>query len=250
MDCNVLSEQLHNRTQALVHFIEHGWRERLPLGPGREFDLEYYSELAGKPLAPPEEAYRLWVELGFADGAMANPAEHLRSLALDPTCYPDGFDWHTYLDERPDVCSAARSKGRPPNRWDALEHLMEYGVRDGGPPLPICADALPGILLAAADRFAIAKRQEDAVHTYDRALLYPNAPIRLLQHAADQAMRQQHHAQRSPCIVAYGRQVSLRSGLGATARRRLRPLENWRRRWSGYWPASPNIPAISSWITY
>jgi glycosyltransferase involved in cell wall biosynthesis/tetratricopeptide (TPR) repeat protein len=193
---NMLAEQLLTATQAVVHFAEHGWREGLAVSADREFDPAYYADLAGCPLSlPPEEVYRLWIETGLAAGAPTNEAGHLRALGLDVSRYPDGFDWRAYLEERlvAELAAAHDTKRRPPGRWDALAHLIEHGVL-GGPRPPIRADTRSLLLLAAADRFALAGQEEQAAHCYESALLQPDPPFRLLQHAADQALKRGHPA--------------------------------------------------------
>ncbi len=192
---NTLTQHLPTRNQALVHFVEHGWHELLAVSADREFDPAYYAEIAGRPFSsPPAEVYRMWVQGGLAGGIPANEGGHLHALGLNLSRYPAGFDWRTYLDERPNVGSAARDAGRVPSRWDALEHLIERGVLEGGPPLPLTGDALPDLLLAAADRFADAGREEQAARCYERGLLSADLSVSLLQHAADQALRLRRHA--------------------------------------------------------
>jgi glycosyltransferase involved in cell wall biosynthesis len=192
---NSLTEQLRTPIQALGHFVQRGWRELLAVSVDREFDLTYYADIAGGSLStPPAEAYRIWIEQGLVGGAPANEAGHLRALGLDLSRYPEGFNWRLYLEEHPDASSFSGASGRPAGRWDALHHLVETGVLTGGSPLPVRADALSVVLLAAADRFAVANRQEEAARTYERGLLRPDPPVRLVRHAADQALRLGHHA--------------------------------------------------------
>ena len=193
---NMLAEPLNTPAKALVHFIERGWRELLAVSADSEFDPAYFADLAGCPLSLPlPEVYRLWIEHGLAAGAPTNEAGHLRALGLDLSRYPEGFDWRTYLEERPVADLAARDPNRrPPGRWDALAHLIEHGLLDGGPRPPIRADTLPVVLLAAADRFVMAEQEDQAAHCFERGLLCPDPPVRLLQHAADQALRLGRHA--------------------------------------------------------
>jgi glycosyltransferase involved in cell wall biosynthesis len=226
---NSLGEQLATPVQALVHFIEHGWRERLAVSAEAEFDPDYFTDLSGQPLAVSlEEAYRIWVEMGLAAKAPANEAAHLRAIGLDLPRFPESFDWRLYLEERPEVTAppvlaepeeptephdptdpddptaptAPKAKiepinpPEPPprNRWTALKHLIDHGLLQGDMALPVAPTALPRLLLAAGDRFSIAQREDEAARCYERALLYPDPPLRLLRHAGDQALRHGHHA--------------------------------------------------------
>jgi glycosyltransferase involved in cell wall biosynthesis len=226
---NSLTEQLATPVQALVHFIEHGWRQLLAVSAEAEFDPAYFSDLSGQPLAVSlEEAYRTWVEMGLARQAPANEAAHLRAIGLDLPRFPESFDWRLYLEERPEVTAppvAAEPEDpadpadpddpteptdpkaeieppepiKPPeppprNRWTALKHLIDHGLLQGDMALPVAPAALPRLLLAAGDRFSIAQREYEAARCYERALLYPDPPLRLLRHAGDQALRHGHHA--------------------------------------------------------
>ncbi len=188
---NTLTETMQTPAQALVHFIEQGWRDLLAISAEQEFDPAYWADLAGSTGSlPSHEAYRLWVENGLAHAVPVNERAALRGLGLTISRYPAGFDWQAYLEERPSAAARARSEGRTPSRWDALEHLIERGVLDQQFPLPIEPGALAGILLLAGDRFTLAQREQDASVCYERALLCPDPPARLLRHCADQATRQ------------------------------------------------------------
>ncbi len=223
---NSLGDQLATPVQALVHFIERGWRERLAVSAEAEFDPAYFTDLSGQPLAVSlEEAYRTWVEMGLARKAPANEAAHLRAIGLDLPRFPESFDWRLYLEERPEATAppvaakpedppdpadlAEPGEGAEPiepaepidppepvarNRWTALKHLVDHGLLQGDMALPVAPAALPRLLLAAGDRFSIAQREYEAARCYERALLYPDPPLRLLRHAGDQSLRHGHHA--------------------------------------------------------
>lgn len=188
---NTLFDQLRNPIQALVHFIETGWRELLATSVDTEFDPLYFADLMGRSLSlPAEELYRFWIERGGATAAPGNEKEHLRALQINLRRYPEGFDWRVYLAERPEASAAARDAGHAPSRWDALIHLFDHGVLSAGPPLPVIAESLPALLLSAGDRFASLGRERDADKVYERGLLCLDPPADLLQHAADNALRQ------------------------------------------------------------
>ena len=190
---NTLTEQFRTSTQALVHFIETGWRERLAISADREFSLAYYADLVGTPITDASEAYRVWVEVGLEKNLPANEGSHLRAFGLNLAQYPQGFDWRGYLEEVEDAGASVRSAGRAPSRWDALEHFAEHGVLRSA-PLPVSMDSVAHILLAAGDRFAVSGREDLAGRCYDRGLLCPDPPSLLLRHAADHSLRQQRYA--------------------------------------------------------
>ncbi len=197
---HLLTDQLRTPAQELVHFIEHGWRELFAISSEHEFDLSYYSDFMGGTIAmAPAEAYRVWVENGLAAGAPANARAHLRELGLRLPCYPEGFDWRAYLEERPELVAFALSAKRQANRWDALGHLVEHGVSHSAKPLPITGDSLQNLLLVAADRFEISNKIDKATECYERALLTGNPSKDLLQHAGDHALRSGHPARALSC---------------------------------------------------
>lgn len=189
---NTLSEMVTTPVQAVVHFIEHGWRDTLAMSAEHEFDLAHFGDLTGGQGRPPaRDFYRKWVEIGLPGGVAANERGALRAVGLASSSYPEGFDWQTYLDERPSVVATA--DGRRPGRWEALQHLVEIGVVEGS-PLPLEPGAAADLLLAAGDRFSIQKREEEAAACYNGALLFPEPSARLLQHAADLEVRRRQPA--------------------------------------------------------
>ncbi len=114
-------------------------------------------------------------------------------LGLPISTYPEAFDWRTYLDERPDIYIKAHSEGRPPNKFDALEHLVQYGLLDSTLSLPISDDKLPSIMKMAADRFSIMGRYKEAFSLYEKALLYDENMMDAENHLADLAYRHKQY---------------------------------------------------------
>jgi glycosyltransferase involved in cell wall biosynthesis len=193
---NSLTETLRTPVQAIVHFIEHGWRDMLAMSAEHEFDLAYFVDWSGGSNSPgrlvAHEVYKKWVEVGLLNGLAPNERSALRAMGLALSRYPEGFDWQTYLDERPSVMADA--DGRTPGRWDALQHLVDTAVVEEGPPLPLDPAAAAEVLLAAGDRFSVSGREDEAATCYSRALLLPNPSPRLLQHAADLETRRKRPA--------------------------------------------------------
>lgn len=192
---NTLSNNLRNKNQAIIHFIELGWKQLLPLSADNEFDINYITDLTRGPLPiGTAEAYRAWVERAFSKDLPANEAAHLRALCLPISTYPEGFDWRTYLNERPDICAKARSEGRSPNKFDALEHLIQPEQLESISSLAIKEDKLPFIIKLIADRFAIIGKDKEAFAAYERALLYNENTNEAKIHLADLAFRHGQHA--------------------------------------------------------
>jgi len=185
---NNLTGTYHSRQRALIHFIEVGWRKCMPISEGLEFDLEYYADLAGKPLHSVEEGYRTWVEQGLAAQAPANEAAHLRQLNLDIPRYPKVFNWQTYLGRHPDFVGLADARPPKPGRWEALSHFLENGVFTGDFSA-VSPEGLSEFLHAVANRFVSLGKSQKATCLYERALLLANPSPTLVQHAADQAVR-------------------------------------------------------------
>lgn len=194
---NTLTETIRTPVQAIVHFIEHGWRDMLAMSAEHEFDLAYFIDRSGGSGSArdivPNEIYRKWVEIGLPVGLAPNERSALRAIGLAMALYPEGFDWQLYLDEHPFIL--AGSDGRTPGRWDALEHLVETAVVQERAPLPLDPVAMAEVLLAAGDRFSVSGREEEAAACYSRGLLQPNPASRLLQHAADLEIRRKRPAQ-------------------------------------------------------
>ena len=148
---NSLTETVRTPAQALVHFIEHGWRDMLAMSAEHEFDFAYFMDRSGGSGSSgrlvPHEVYRRWVELGLPGGLPPNERSALRAIGLAMARYPEGFEWQTYLDEHPFILAGA--DGRTPGRWDALEHLVETAVVQESSPLPLDPAAMAEVLLAA-----------------------------------------------------------------------------------------------------
>ena len=185
---NSLTERMRNPTQGIVHFIEHGWRATLPMSVETCFEPIFYEEFVGTGLdLPVTELYRHWIELGLPRGVAANEGGQLRQIGLDLQIYPAGFEWQSYLAERPTIPPSDRT------RWGALAHLAEIGALESL-PLPVEPTVLPNLLLAVADRFARNGQHQKADEIYSRLLLLRDLPPSALQHAADQHLRQERYA--------------------------------------------------------
>ena len=188
---NSLTETIRTPVQTIVHFIERGWREMFAISPEHEFDLAYLSDRSGGSGGlPAHEIYRKWIEQGLPAGLPPNERSALRAMGLELSRYPEGFDWQLYLDDRPWLTGA---DGATLGRWDALQHLIDYGALEQEAPLPLDPAGLAEVLLAAGDRFSVQGREDEAATCYGRALL-AEPPVRLLQHAADLETRRRQPA--------------------------------------------------------
>jgi len=188
--CNSLADEFDNPTQAVVHFIETGWRDLAPLGTEHEFDPRYYADLCGgQDELPDREMYRMWVELGFVAGAPANEGAHLRAWHVNLPCYPAFFAWHIYLQEHPEIIASSIAENRNGGRWDALRHFLELGCLDGTPTNAIGEPHRASLWCAAGDRFARLGKPDEATKCYNVALLNSPTSAQLLQHAGDNAIR-------------------------------------------------------------
>ncbi len=184
VEVNGLQSEVLNDVQATVHFVEKGIARLLPIDSRLAFDPAFYrsyNELP-EPLAD-EELYRHWLRHGALRGEPTNEAAFLHSIGCDLHAIPEGFDWQSYLAQRPDVRRYYSSK------WGAFRHFVTHGVYET--PIRIPADRATTLLLLrdAADRCAREGRSETAQRLYDRAFLQDRTNPGLLQHMGDLALR-------------------------------------------------------------
>lgn len=148
--------RVESKLQAVRLFLAEGLRRLAPIAFGVDFDPSYYREIRPELKTADDQAlYQDWLFRGLDEGDAGSAEQHLRRLGLPLQAYPAAFDWRRYLRESPRA---------GPDRWSALEHLLEAGFAKI-PALPLGEEGRAEFLLALGERFR-GKHDKIAAYAY------------------------------------------------------------------------------------
>ena len=110
------------KLEAVERFLSEGIDRLAPLSFETAFNPAYYREVHPEAAALDDAAaYRRWLFTDMARGWAGDAAEHLRQLGLRGSAFPGALAWRPF----------AAAHRLASNRWLALKHLVEQGLKPG-----------------------------------------------------------------------------------------------------------------------